>query len=396
MADTQVFSAPQNATDSRKVFCGPFFADVNNAVFVCDDSGADLNSFYTSDAFATAPTQTEVEAGNCKAMYAFPDWAVPGDTGTIVHVAWMDVTQSELYYVTIDASDGTIGTKRTVDTTLTVSGTDFLNRICITKTRSGNIIIAGSTQTETFAFKSTDNFVTSNTSIASPYETATEEDHCLMFPANTLDNNDACAVFQDRSAGTLTLKKYDDGTDSWASETTIVASGIVSNNRMNMDAVMRASDGKLIVATHTGFDTTTNDILCYEVDPADTVAVTALTTIETDLEEAGWISMVINQQNDDIYVCYIYGSAMLATTGTYYKLSTNGGTSWGTRTKLSEDADDDIRMMGCTMSITDAGGQFMPGWYNDDTTDIWVNLNTSIEISAATGGDVFVPRVIFF
>lgn len=395
MADTSIFSTPHNATDNKNGLHGTFWADENNGVAICADNGADLTKLVTSNG-GTSFTATEIQATNIKKLACFPDWAVPGDTGTLVHVAWLDVDNSDLYYVTVDASDGSHGTIRTVSSTLTVATTDVLNILGITKTKSGNIIIAGSTQTELFAFKSTDNFASSNVSIATPMEDANQEDHIILLPANTSDNNDASCLFWDRSANEISLKKYDDSADSWASETSVATGMTDYNTPQHFGAAVRHSDSHIIACGHNAIDSAGDDILCWDINPADTVTVTSLTNVFTDQAESAVVGIAINQQNDDIYVAYMRGTTWGDSVSVYYKVSTDDGSTWSSETAISENAEDDLRVIGTPISISDNGGRWQPVFYNDDTTDHFINLNTEVVISAVVAGPAFRPRMISF
>lgn len=392
MADLSITSTPHNATDNKETNWGPFWADDQNGVMLYTDNGADIGKIVTSNG-GTSWTATEIEAGNVKKMACWYEQGTPGDSGTLIHVAWLDVGLNECRYLTVDAADGTETTIRTVKSSMTVATTDILNRIAITKTKGGNVVITGHTQTgaDTFCLKSSDNFATAGTSINHPWETETQEDHLRLFPANSSDNNDFCGLFWDRSDNVVSIKKYDDSANSWSE--TPVFTGMTDDTHTNhMAGSVRHSDGKLLVAAQSFPDDSTGDIRTAEIDVGDTVTVTTKTDVLTNTSGMANVHVAINQQNDDVYIGYLRGSGWGSSVGVYYKKSTDDMTTWGTETAVSEDVDDDNRQLNGPGSVTSLGGNIMFTWYNDDTTDIFTNLNNNVSISASSGATVaFTP-----
>lgn len=78
------------------------------------------------------------------------------------------------------------------------------------------------------------------TSRADVFEAAAEEDWVLLYPANTADTADACAIYRDISANAVSIKMYDDSADT-RTETAIV-SATDSTTYINMDGAIRHSD----------------------------------------------------------------------------------------------------------------------------------------------------------
>ena len=160
----------------------------------------------------------EIFSGAAKHMAVWFDQETPGDSGTLIHIAWLDTVGVDYcYYMNLDTSDDSTSTAAEVDNAITVAATQYQSRICITKTISGNIIIGFETQTEILCYKSDDYFATAPTQIDDVYEAASNEDWCMLFPADgtgTGDNNDAVAIFWSRAASEITIKMYDDSIDT--------------------------------------------------------------------------------------------------------------------------------------------------------------------------------------
>ena len=383
MADTVVQSSAANSQETRETLWGPYWADEDNGIIVYGHSSNDLYKAVTSDGGANW-TNSSVYTGTIKRMSAYYDKETPGNTGTLVHIAFMDVTASNLYYINVDASDGTAGTLRTVDSTISVNSTDNLNRLTIGQTVSGNLLIAGSTQAELICYKSTDDFATAATSINDVMETANQEDHCLIFPANTADDNDATAIFWDRSANELSVKMWDDSAGTWTE--TSISGSMTDSNYTNMDGATRHSDGHLLLVAHSNDDHTTDDLRTWDINPSSisSPTVTAKTNVFTNQGESAQAAICINQQNDDVYVAYIKGGTWLSSTDVVFHKSTDDLSTWGTEQAYNETSAD-IRRVSGPRSIDDSGGFVQWSFFDDDLTESLVNLVNDVAIAAASG-----------
>ena len=339
MADKSVATAVDTTLDQIGVF-GPYWIDTQKAIIIYSDDGDDLSFARTTDG-GDNWSITEIEVGEVRGIASWFDQETPGDTGTLVHVAWLDNSGDDAKYVTVDVDDGTVGTIRTIDSGISVSITAALNRIAITNTVSENIILAFSTQAEIECYKSGDNFATAGTSIADPYETAAAEDWLLLYPANTGDDNDACGIFWDRSANTISIKMYDDSGNSWT-ETAISIGPADNSTYINMDGSIRHSDSHLLLAFHSAPDSSSDQLITRDitVDSIASPTITAKTNIFTSQGESAQIGMIINQQNDDVYVAYLKGGTWLSSTDVVFHKSDDGMGTWGSEEAYSETTDD--------------------------------------------------------
>jgi hypothetical protein len=384
VVDTLVEGAVSSSLDARVGLWGPYWSDESTGVIIYVDNAIDLRMARTTNKGASW-SDTLLGAGGALQVACWYDKETPGNSGTLVHVAWIDYDNNSVYYLTVDISDGSVGTKRTVDSTVTVDFGSSNNRIAITQTVSGNIIVAFSTQTEIECYKSSDNFATAGTDIADVFESATQEDWCLLFPAATADDNDACAVFWDRSSNLLTLKMYDDSADSWVEFATTIGGGVDDTTHMNMDGSVRHSDSKVLVTWHENDDYFADNVRTAEltVDDILTPAVTAKTNVVTNQAESAQVSIFINQQNDDVYVAYLKGGTWQDSVDVVYHISTDGMTSWGVEQSYSQATADDIRLVSAGRTVGSSGGRYQPAFYNDDLTDIFVNEELDLELGVA-------------
>ncbi len=399
MADTLVEGSPDLSSDGKNALWGPYWSDESTGVVIFSDVGLDLSFARTADKGASWAT-TEIDAGVLRHLACWYDKETPGNAGTLIHITWLDDTTEDVYYQTVDVSDGSLGTQRTVDSTVTVGAASNALRIAITQTVSGNIIVAFSTQAEIECYKSSDNFATAGTDIADVFETGTEEDWVLLFPAATADDNDACALFWDRSANEISLKVYDDSGDAWT-EKSISGSMVDDPTHMNMDGSVRHSDSHILMAAHSNDDDAGDDLMTWDLTVDDPTAanctVTAKTNIFTDQSEAAQVSVWINQQTDQVRVAYLKGGTWTGSVDVVYHISNDGMGSWGGEQAYSEGGPDDFRLVHAGRTVGDAGGRYQPSFYDDDDVDIYVNEVNDTEIaavSAVTVGEMMAARMM--
>lgn len=382
-ADTTVATNVSDALDAQDALWGPYWTDINNGVVVYEDAQLDISYATTTDGGITW-TPIQIQIGSTREIAVFYDQEVPEDTGTNLHVVWVDSGKDNLQYMTIDVSDGSLGTITEV-IPVDVNGANGTNHVAITKTVGGNLITAWSTQTEIGAIKTSNAFV-STTTISNVFETTTEQDWVMMFPTNTADDNDAGSIFWDRSVNELSIKMYDDSLDSWT-ETSIDVDA-VDGAHMNFDISVRHSDSNILLAYHSNDDDAGDDFRTVEIvpDSIGSPATTSKANIFTNQNESAIAGMIINQQTNDVYVSYAKGGTWTGLVDIVYHKSDDGMTTWGAEQAYSELVADDNKAVSGTRTIGNNGGRIQWSWHNDDLTEIFVNLTNDIEIVAAEGG----------
>ncbi len=357
---------------------GPYWIDVNTSIIVFPDDGKDISFARTTDGGVNWVT-TQIVAGTTESITSWFDRETPGDNGNLVHIAWLDGSADISFYVTVDVNDATVGTIRTINDSLNVGAGGM--RIALTKTISGNLLVGFETATNLESYRSVNDGV-DWVGIADVYETPAQEDWVLLFPANTGDDNDASAIFWDRSANVVSLKMYDDSENDWT-ETSIASSMIDDLIHMNMDGSVRLSDNHILLAAHSNDDSSTDDLRTWDltVDNIDTPTVTAKTNIFTDQEESAQVGMIINQQNDDVYVAHLKGGIWTTSTDVVFHKSEDGMGNWGSEQAYSETTRDHVIVHGGrTVNST---GRIQWSFYDDGGVDIYVNLVNDIEIVEA-------------
>jgi len=89
MADTLVEGNPVSDTELSQGLWGPYWISTSVGVIVGIDSGNDA-SFWRTDDSGNTWNATEIHAGDTQQMACWFDQETPGDSGTLVNVAWLD------------------------------------------------------------------------------------------------------------------------------------------------------------------------------------------------------------------------------------------------------------------------------------------------------------------
>lgn len=389
MAEVAISSDLIASAYYRLLRAGPVWTSgTTGYVFYLDTVNGVLKYSKSTDSGATWGTGVTVSSGGNGTAYHADIWYdqwTPGDSGSKIHIVWIRVDGTDDFaYRSLDTSSDTLSTETLLLTDVDSTGqTGWNTGICsITKARGGNLLAATSQSGSggQYVYRSTDggaNWTTRNTGL---HEGAA--DYYLLLPAGTSDNQDCAAIFWDVSANAISVKMYDDSANTWT-ETAIV-SATESTTYIQMSAAIRHSDNHAILAAWNAVDAVTADLLCYDLtlDSIASPTVTAKTEIITNSSERVQAAVQINQNNDDIYVAYLAGGTFTATVHAVYKVSTNGGTSWGSETQLSTTLDDHRAIYTDLSTKSGSAGRFQPVWINDDLADLVTDSATGVALSA--------------
>lgn len=386
MADTTLETTAYGTLYALETLWGPYWYDEDNSYVIYIDATVDLNYAQTSNNWVTSTKYAISGASTVMRAACWYDRETPGDSGSLLHIVWLDLADSALYYQPLDLSNNTLGTKQTVASGLTVDGTTYENRISVTKTRSGNLIVAFNTNTETGVYRSTDGGL--NWSSRADLFESGALDRIMLFPANTGDDDDAAAIFHDASASQYSIKMYDESANTWA-ETVVGSNFIFQQSYRNHDGAIRHSDGHLLFAAWNNLDDLSADIETFDItlDSISSPSVTAKSNPVNNNAESGQVAIFINQQNDDVYVGYLDGGTWGGSVSVKYTKSTDGMDTWLAGGQMNDSADDDIRDLHAGRSVDSAGGAFQIAWFHDDFNSVVTNRTNRIIISAVAGGD---------
>lgn len=408
MPDVTIDAGAQASSETISALWGPYWTSTSVGYVVMNTGAFDyIIVMKTEDSGATWTQQDT--GGNpaestAETMAAYFDQETKDDSGTIIHIAWVRSSNNDVRYVQFDTSDDTYGTIRAVDA-LTVSSTETDSDVSVTKAKSGRVYVAASgdmdahtENTDHSMRSSSDGFASNNESELSPY--STDEELVLLLPGADADESDICAIVVDTINQDLEFWKFDASANTWG--VTSIDTGLVQSqaevraNKRFLDAASRHSDEHILLVYWNDKDTATADFKSVDITQA-TPTITAKTDLDTNGDDSYHPSILINQQNDDVYVAYVGSDAndetLGATVQCYFKLSTGaqGMDTWGTQQDYG-DLDDDIRLTHLGRTVGNSGGRVMPTFYNDDLDDILINDGNDIEIAAVSGATSLLPR----
>lgn len=302
----------------------------------------DLWWMKSTDDGVTWSQPVAVKAG-AVVLYAvwFDRWN-PGDTGTLVHIAYVDAGAHDVFFRTLDTSSDTLGTELTVfNGASAVGGANSC--VSLTKSRavSPRVYIAFDMDagTETGFYKS-DDYPPTAFSVKDNGINEGVSDYYHLAPGNESDLADIYAWFWDRSADELSLKVYDDSANSWSEVNVItgmvdVASTTVSSQ---FSLAVRPSDGHVFLVAWSNSDSANADLRIWEVTNSGSI-VERTNVVLNSGDDQGACSIAIEAGTERIFVFYLGKSdgtetAYTAVNG-YYKISTDGGVNWGSETKFT-------------------------------------------------------------
>ena len=400
MADTSVETAVNANLHDLQGTWGPYWHDTLRGTAIFVTSTQNLSRVITTDAGVSWINTAITSGQNMRNVAVFSDREVPGLSTDLLSFAWLNAASNEVRFRTIDLGDGTLGTERVIDSGVTI-GAARVAHIALTKAANGDLGVAFVTGTEIEFYVSTDGGE-NWTKKADVFESATEADYCMLFPAD-VDDGDMVAIFWDISASEISLKMFDASADTWT-ETTI-SGGITMTSsvaNMSMDGAVRISDKHVLMFAHTATDDTGDDVLTWDltVDSIASPTVIAKTNILTNTAESGQGCMlVVNQTSgsikDDVHVAIIVGNPTWnSTTDMKIFKSTDGMGTWDSGTTYQEAAADDIRMCSSGRIVHDSGGFFQPIFYNDDLSELFVNLPNDIPMAAVAAAASLVYHSI--
>lgn len=383
MADITIESSGGGITNESTQPRSLVWVNKNTGYLIGKDSQLDLNYYKTTDGGENWGSAVQLENNATNNLAIWYDKWTDGDSGTLIHVAWIDVTTDDIEYRTIDTSDDSLSSVVTVFSGSSTTGTtgDWTGWcISITKARGGNIYVGGwiDTSGENGFWRSTDGG--SSFGSRATVCDGNAVDRIMFMPGSEADNQDIWCFYQDVDANEITLKVYDNSGDSW-SESSQIAGMIENSDFFGFDCVERFSDNHVILVLwdrHNAIATPDPALECYDV--TDSSTWTQKTNIKSGDSIYGICAILLDQATDNLYVAY---QTSTSTGHIKYKSSSDGGTTWGSETDLSVTNDDHRGIYGGTMATTD-GGRFQPCWFNDDLNDLITNFDNSIEFAGGT------------
>lgn len=347
--------------------------------FILSNGTSDLYFAKTTDYGVTWNINaTAIKAGTIIGLAVWFDKWTPGDSGTLIHLAYVDSDSDDVFYRQLETATDTLGTEISVFAGASASAPN--SSLSITKSKAGRILIAydiNGASTETGFYKSDDFPVTAFTvKSQTAFHEAASTDYYQLFPANLADTNDIWALFLDRSANEITLKTYDDSGDSWSaiaeSAAIMTCTEVAATTALpQMAGAVRSSDGNLILAAWDSMDTAGALLRVFDITNASTI--TEKTKVIDDgatnaNDDQALVAVGLDSVNGTIYVFYCGVIAGTSTAYTslpvYYKTSTDGGTTWSSAATadgtLLSSAARSIHYLFCSQEF--ASGDFVVMW----------------------------------
>lgn len=310
----------------------------------------------------------------------------PGDTGTLIHIVFLNDDTQDIKYCNLDTATDTLSGIVVVSALAVFA---VAQSVCyISKARGGNLYIAYSITAAVHDFyRSVDGGV-NWTNRLTPFEGDIDDAvNCVLLPGGDADNQDMWMVYADQSASAVTLKKYDNSADTWPTEIAVGAATIAAGVLVRqVSAAIRNSDNHAIIVINTVVDNAAADLLAFDFDGT---TANALTNIITDIDDWTVPVVCIDQNSDDIYVAWLGNPSgadtWTATVNPWWTVSTDGGSTWATSLEYAEGTEDDYRALFCSPSTPGAAaGIFLLAWQDDDDNDLWTNAVNAVVL--AVGG----------
>jgi len=352
------------------------WADKDTGYIFFRDLASDLHYRKTTDAGATWGTEATIRTGSVMKFAIWYDKWTKNDTGDVIHIVFTDTADDDITYNSFSTSDDTLdGEVIVLDGTGTSSTNNWgAHCLSIVKARGGNVYVGGwiNPSGEQGFWNSSNSPATSFSSRTSMAD-GSAVDGIMFLAGNEEDSNDIWSIYQDLSANEITLKVYNNSGNFW-NESAKIEDVTEEAGFFSFDAMDRHSDGHAILADWNG-KSIIADLAVFDITDINTQ--TAKTDVHTNRDNAYGVALLINQQNDDLYVASIINVDVAGSV--YYVKSSDGGGSWETTIDLSV-TDDDHRAVFGGSSVGEDGGRWQPIWFNDDLTDLMTNKDNSVEL----------------
>lgn len=285
----------------------------------------------STDGGRSWPIRTQIISTTMFGVSIWFDQWTTGDAGTKIHIAYMDITSDDVVYRNLDTATDTISSAVVVFAGATFASGANAN-LSLTKDRGGYLYVGfdGDGGTEVGFYRSTD--AGASFGARADLNEAASTDYYWLFPANLADSHDIWALFWDRSADELSLKTYDDSANSWSEVS--IATGMIdvglTTAKPQLSAVVRHSDGHLMVVAWSDRDTATADLKCWDI--TDDATITAKADVLTNINDCQCVHLFLSQITGALHVTYCGkgdGSETLPALTINQKRSVDGGASWG-------------------------------------------------------------------
>ena len=334
--------------------------------FAVSSSNSDLYWAKTTNAGVTWGIPVLIKTGTIMAIAAWYDKWTPSDTGTLIHMAYMDTTSHDVFYQALDTADDGLDGEVVV-----FAGASFAEGasscLSITKTREPMIIIAfdGDGGTECGTMESVEYPPTT-----SPFTTLTDineatSDYYWLAPGNETGTDEFYALFFDRSAGALTLK-YGNGGGAYTEVGVGTLTNVASTTVAPQVAICIGTNSHTYVVWWTNQDNVAADLNFADITNGATVGSAVKILDSTD--DQGGCALGIDTDDGMLYVFYLGktdGSDTAYTSmSVNRRTSSDSGVSWSGETTITQ-TPHGLTNINCSLEF--AGGIYVVSYAGVDT-----------------------------
>jgi hypothetical protein len=273
---------------------------------------------------------------DCIRISVWYDRWTPGDTtGTNIHIATLDTSDDDIFYNRLDTvSDTRLLGSTPVNTGVSTGQVPVIssaaNSHTISKATNGTVFVALNDVSDSYALLCAANCnVTTSWTEASPRPFDLADDHNILMP---LSGGQMMVINRDISANSMRSSIWNGSTwSAW----NVFATGAIESGTFDggFAATLDTETGDIYLAYATDHDDYT--VADHDIRTAvyDGVGWTLTTDVFTDVDGRGLhdIGIAYDQNTGTIYIAYSIRTAIATATSAniYYRVSTNGMSSWG-------------------------------------------------------------------
>lgn len=293
-----------------------------------------------------------------------------GIAAGLIHVCYAESGTDDILYRTINTeSSDALSTQTVVFAGASTATGGWLS---ITRARGGNVYVYGCIDAgaEGGFFRLQNANVPAgawDAARANPEALATT-DQPILVPGFAADSQDIMCIFVDASANQIDRYIYDDSANTWAN-TNIgsITDVVATTHQPHFACTVDLANSQIILIYWNVVDSTNADLLCWTITES---AITAKTDVITDAsDDRGFAAIGIDVDTGYWYAFFggaADGSQVFPFVDLFYKVSTDGGTTWGPEAQVTASAQN-IKWIGCTTRFSK---NWFLAWYRDMTNDL--------------------------
>ena len=210
-------------------------------------------------------------------------------------------------------------------------------------------------------------------------EALATQDMGILVPGFAADNQDMMMIFWDISANQISRYIYDDSANTWSES---IFSGtfteqVAATSFPHFAAAVDITNSQIIVVAWNGIDTANADLTCWTVTESAVTAKTDVVTNSTDDQALAAVCLDLQTGYWHVFYAGISsgGETWLTSVNIYRKTSTDGGTTWGPETLMTETARDITWLITCPQLYS---GKPIAAFHSDVSLDeLYVNVDIS-------------------